>query len=233
MFRRSMHALARLETALLIAWLALAGLAWAFLTLGGEMAEGETLAFDRRILMALRDPADPANPVGPRWLAESMRDVTALGGFTVLALVSTLSVIALLLHGRRRQAGVLAGAVIGAQVSADLLKAVYGRPRPEFIPHDMYVYATSFPSGHSTVAAATWLTLAGVVASLEPTRPIRGLSLIAAALLVVAVGFSRVYLGVHWPSDVLAGWTLGGAWALGAWMALRTGTAAPRKVGDL
>jgi len=225
--------LARVETVSLILWLAVAGAVWAFLSLGGEMAEGETLAFDRRILMALRNPADPADPIGPRWLAESLRDVTALGGFTVLTLVAIVAVLALVFHGKRKQALVFAAVVVCAQLSANLLKGLYARPRPDFLPHDMFVYSASFPSGHSTVAAATYLALATTIASLEPKARTKTLAYVMAALIIVAVGFSRVYLGVHWPSDVLAGWTLGSAWALAGWIVLRRMAAIRPKVGNL
>jgi undecaprenyl-diphosphatase len=83
------------------------------------------------------------------------------------------------------------------------------------------VYSASFPSGHSTLSAATYLTLAVLIASLEPNRGTKAMVFVLAAAMVLAIGFSRVYLGVHWPSDVLAGWSLGGAWALGAWTVLR------------
>jgi undecaprenyl-diphosphatase len=212
---------ARLETVSLVLWLGVAGSIWAFMTLGGEMAEGETLAFDRRILMALRNPADLSDPIGPRWLQESLRDVTALGGFTVLWLIVLISALAFLFHGKRRQAVLFVAVVAMAQLSANLLKGVYGRPRPDFLPHDMFVYAGSFPSGHSTVAAATWLALATMIASLEPKAHTKALAYGAAVVVILAVGFSRIYLGVHWPSDVLAGWTLGAGWALAGWIALR------------
>jgi undecaprenyl-diphosphatase len=211
----------RLETVTLILWLGVAGSVWAFMSLGGEMAEGETLAFDRRILVALRNPADLTDPVGPRWLEESLRDVTALGGFTVLWLIVAVSALAFLFHGKRRQAGLLVTVAVLAQLSANLLKGVYGRPRPDFLPHDMFVYAGSFPSGHSTVAAAAWLTLATMIASLEPKAHTKALAYAAAIFVILTVGFSRIYLGVHWPSDVLAGWTLGAGWALAGWIALR------------
>ena len=224
---------ARLETVSLILWVAVAGAVWAFLALGGEMAEGETLAFDRRILMALRNPADPADPLGPRWLAEALRDVTALGGFTVLTLITVVATLAFAFHGKRRQALILPAVVICAQLSANLLKGIYGRPRPDFLPHDMFVYSASFPSGHSTVAATTWLMLATLIASLETTAATKALAYGIAGLIILAVGFSRVYLAVHWPSDVLAGWTLGSAWALAGWIVTRRMAAIRPEVGNL
>ena len=193
---------------------------WGFFEVAGEVAEGETQAFDRHILMALRSVADPNDPIGPRTFEEAMRDVTALGGFTVLTVVTVVGALAFLIHGRRRHALVLVGAVLLAQASSEIAKALYGRPRPDLVSHGSYVYSGSFPSGHSMLSAATYLTLAMLIASVEPTRGAKRLSFGLAVLLVLAIGFSRVYLGVHWPSDVLGGWSLGAAWALGAWFVL-------------
>ncbi len=212
--------LKRLETRALLLWFALAGAVWAFLGLAGEMAEGELTAFDRKILLALRDPHDLANPIGPKAFEESMRDMTALGGVTVLTLVVVAATLVLLFHRKHRQALVFAATIAATFVSSELLKHVYNRPRPDLVPHGSYVYSASFPSGHSTLSAATYLTLATVIASLEPERGTKALIYVVAVLVVMAVGFSRIYLGVHWPSDVLAGWALGSAWAFVAWIAL-------------
>lgn len=209
----------RVETASLVLWLLVVGAIWGFLKFAGEVSEGETLAVDKRILLALHNPGDP---MGPRAFEESMRDVTALGGVTVLTLVTITATLALLFHGRRRHALVFASVVIATQVSATLLKDLYDRPRPHLVQHGSYVYSASFPSGHSTLSAATYLTLAMVIASLEPRTATKVLTFVVAGLVIIFVGFSRIYLGVHWPSDVLAGWVLGAAWALGGFIVLRT-----------
>jgi undecaprenyl-diphosphatase len=213
--------LRRFETAVLI-WVVLAaGVLWGFLELGGEMVEGETRTFDERLILALRTPGDPNNPIGSRSIEEAVRDVTALGGTTLVTVVTIVGVLAFLFHGRRRHALVLAGGVILASVSSDMIKSFYDRPRPDLVPHGAYVYSGSFPSGHSTLSAATYLILAMLIASLEPRRRTKALVYGVAALVLVSVGFSRVYLGVHWPSDVMAGWCLGALWALVAWFVLR------------
>jgi undecaprenyl-diphosphatase len=200
--------------------IAAAGAFWAFFSIASEVGEGETLDFDKKILLALRNPADLSDPIGSRSLQEAMRDVTALGGVTVVTLATTVGVLAFLLHRKRWHAAVLAGTVIAADVVSELLKSFYGRPRPELVPHGSYVYSSSFPSGHSTLSAATYLTLAMLISSLEPNRGTKSMVFVLAVAMVLGIGFSRVYLGVHWPSDVLAGWCLGAAFALAGWTAL-------------
>jgi undecaprenyl-diphosphatase len=212
--------LRRIESRALILVIGAAGAFWAFFNIASEVGEGDTSALDRHILLALRNPADPSDPIGSRSFEEAMRDVTALGGVTVMTLVSTVAVLAFLMHRRFWHAGILAGTVFLAFVSSEGLKHLYGRPRPDLVPHGSYVYSASFPSGHSTLSAATFLTLAVLIASLEPNRGTKIMVFGLATLLVLGIGVSRVYLGVHWPSDVLAGWSLGAAWALAAWTAL-------------
>ena len=210
----------RLETRALLLWLGVVGVMWGFFDLAGEMREGETKAFDSDILLALRRPGDLADPIGSRAFEESMRDVTALGGVTFLTLLTVVATLALLIHGKWKRALVFASTVIAADLSSEVLKQIYDRPRPTLVPHGSYVYSASFPSGHSTMSAATFLTLATIIASLEPDRATKSLAYAVAVALTVMVGFSRVYLGVHWPSDVLGGWSLGAAWALVAWIVL-------------
>lgn len=219
--RRPLLTLIRwVEGRVLLILLAAAGSLWAFLDIAGEVTEGETTDLDHRLLLALRNPADPNDPLGPRNLEESLRDITALGGFTVLTLVTVVSALIFLFHRKRLHAAVLVGAVLLAQACSSLAKAFYDRPRPDLVSHGSYVYSGSFPSGHSMMSAATYLTLAMLIASLETRRRTKVLVYTLAVLLVVAVGLSRIYLGVHWPSDVLGGWAFGAAWSLMAWIVL-------------
>jgi undecaprenyl-diphosphatase len=194
----------------------------AILRLGGEVREGETGGIDRRIIEMLRVPGHPHLPIGPRWLQEMMRDVTALGGTTFVILATSLAVAALVFHRNWRRAGVLALIMICAQSCDELLKGVYNRPRPDFAPAGTYVYAQSFPSGHSTASAALWLSLAMIAASFEAERRAKAFWLVVAGLVITGVGASRVFLGVHWPTDVLAGWMLGACWALAGWLVWRS-----------
>jgi undecaprenyl-diphosphatase len=218
--RRASQLLRRLESRALAALVAGAGAAWAFLAVADEMREGGTLPIDRRILLALRRPGDPADPIGSQSLQEAMRDITALGGFTVLTLVTVLGAAMFLLHGKVRHAVVFVAAVLVGQFGSETLKSFYDRPRPDLVPHAVYVYSASFPSGHSMLSATVYLTLAALVASLEARRAAKALVFGVAILVMAAVGVSRVYLGVHWPSDVLAGWCAGAALAFAAWFVL-------------
>ena len=212
--------LRRIETRALLIWLACAGAIWGFFNIASEVVEGDTDIVDRRLLMMLRRPENLSDPIGPRWVEESMRDVTALGGFTFLTIATVVAVLLFSFHGKRRQAWILAGAVLAAQLSSEVLKTFYDRPRPNLVPHHSYVYTQSFPSGHSALSAAVFLTLATLIASVEKRPKSKILIYVLAVIATIGVGFSRVYLGVHWPSDVLAGWSLGATWAFGAWIVL-------------
>lgn len=220
MIERLKSLLGKLETRTLVLLLALVGAPWLFLAVADEVSEGETAAIDRNLLLALRTPGQPSDPIGPRWLEEAVRDVTALGGFTLLTLLTIVTTVLLVFHRRRREALIFAATVIAAQASSQLLKGLYERERPSLVAHGSYVYSHSFPSGHSAMAAAVFLTLATVVASVEPRRRTKALIYGLAIIAVLGVGVSRVYLGVHWPTDVLGGWALGTSWALVGWLLL-------------
>ncbi len=196
----------------------LTGAIWAFIELADEVVEGETRALDEKFLLLLRNPDDLSDPLGPYWLEEMGRDFTALGGVGVLTLV-TLSVLGFLLLRRQFHACLyVAVAVGGGILMSSLLKMAFARPRPDLVAHGSYVYTASFPSGHSMMASAVYFTLAALLASLELSARVRAYLLVIAAFFSLLVGVSRVYLGVHWPTDVLAGWAAGTAWALLCWL---------------
>lgn len=195
-------------------------LAFALIADGVLKDEPEALhAFDTAILLGLRSPADPADPIGPLWLEIAARDITSLGSAAVLFLVVALSLGYLLVTRRPGPAILLVVAVGGGQILSSLLKIGFSRVRPDLVPHSVDVYTASFPSGHAMLAAVTYLTLAAILASVERERRRRLYVLGAAVFLTILVGTSRVYLGVHWPTDVLAGWCLGSAWAVLCWTA--------------
>lgn len=202
------------ELGLAVLMLLAAGGTWLLVELVDEVREGELQDLDTRILLSLRSEADPADPIGPPWLEEAGRDVTALGGVAILT-VLTVGVAIYLLLIRAHHLALFVGATVGSGLLVgSLLKMFFARPRPDLVPHGSYVYTSSFPSGHSMMSALTFLTLALLLARVHPQRYLRIYLVVIAVLLTVAVGASRVYLGVHWPTDVLAGWTAGALWAI-------------------
>jgi undecaprenyl-diphosphatase len=210
---------AQREFAVLAALALAAGAIWAFAELADDVFEGETHAFDEWILLALRSATDRADPLGPGWLEELMRDVTALGSTGLLTFI-TLAVAGFLALERKTNAALFVlVAVGGGMLLSTGLKMGFDRPRPDLVSHGSIVYTASFPSGHSMLSAVAYLTLGALLARVQPRRLLKLYLLGLAILLTVAVGASRVYLGVHWPTDVLAGWAIGAAWALFCWAA--------------
>lgn len=188
---------------------ALLGLFW----LGSEVLEGDTFALDKAILRVLRSAQDAALPLGPHWLPQSVTDITALGGFTVLTLLTCLVVGFLLASRKPGTALFVALAITSGALLSTALKGLFVRQRPEIVPHLVQVSSTSFPSGHAMNSAMVYLTLAALLARSQEEAKVRVYLIAAAITLTAMIGFSRVYLGVHWPSDVLAGWTFGALWA--------------------
>ena len=210
-----------LEFSVLAAVLLVAGGLLAFMTLAQEIREGGTRAFDRAILLALRHPDDLARPIGPGWLQSLARDITAFGGTGILVLIS-LAVTGFLALAHKRGAAILVFASVGGGILlSSLLKSGFERPRPDLVPHAVQVYTASFPSGHAMLSAVTYLTLGALLARIQPRPGLKFYILGLAVLLTVLVGASRVYLGVHWPTDVLGGWCMGAAWAMLCWLVAR------------
>ena len=207
------------ELSLLACLLVVAGGIWLFLGIAEEVHEGDLAQFDRRVLLSLRNPADVEDPLGPPWLEEAMRDLTALGSTVVLALITLATALYLVLAGKRRVALFLLVAVAGGVVLGSILKLVFERARPDLVTHAARVFTASFPSAHSMMSAVTYLTLGTLLARVQGRRRLKIYLIGLAILVTLAVGISRIYLGVHWPSDVLAGWALGASWAMLCWVA--------------
>jgi undecaprenyl-diphosphatase len=203
----------------LVALVALTAGVWMFIEIADEIVEQEPIRFDEKLLLALRSANDPADPIGPAWLTEMARDLTALGGTGVLTFVTLATLGYLLLAGHRRAAVLALVAIAGGILFSTLLKLGFDRPRPDLVPHGARVYTASFPSGHSMMAAVTWLTLAAILTRVIAAPLLKAYVLLVAVAVALLVGVSRVYLGVHWPSDVLAGWSAGAAWAALCWLA--------------
>jgi undecaprenyl-diphosphatase len=206
----------RQKTAL-ISVLAVAFLLFSFGFVAEEVVGGESMAFDRRVIAALRNPASPGEPWGPPWLQEAARDVTSLGSIVVVTIMTVAIVGYLLLSRERAEALLMTVAVSGGIALNDALKLAFARPRPDVEFHAARVFTTSFPSGHASLSAIAYLTIGALLARSQSSLKIGLYVMSLAVFLTVLIGISRIYLGVHYPTDVLGGWCVGAAWAVACW----------------
>ena len=203
-------------------WLLVAGTAVAaalllLLYIASTVRSGAGLSFDRALMLAMRVPGHPAVPAGGPGTAAAMRDLTALGSGTVLTLVVTLVAAFLILKRQWRAVTLAVVAVVSGSLTISLLKWFFARARPTLVEQLVHETSKSFPSGHAGNSAIVYLTLASLMFPVIRETRVRVFVVAAAMALVGAIGISRVYLGVHWPSDVLGGWLFGSLWALGWW----------------
>lgn len=198
--------------ALFLVFVLVLGFGW----LAEEVMEGDTARFDLAVITALRTPGDLTDPLGPPWVEEMGRDVTALGSFSFLGFLFAATAGYLLLIRKRGLALLMTAAVLGGTVVSTLLNYGIDRPRPDF-PHTARVFTPGFPSGHATLATITFLTLGALLTRVNADGRVKAYFMALAVFLTVMVGLSRMYLGVHYPSDVIAGWCVGGAWAVLCW----------------
>lgn len=204
------------EVGVLIAVFIGAALMLGFGLLASEVAEGDTKHFDMAVLMAFRTPGHPADLLGPPWVEEMVRDLTALGSYAFIVLIVVASIGYLLLVHKYSLALVVMAAELGGMLMSTLLKTAFDRPRPD-IEHAARVFTASFPSGHATLSAVTFLTLGALLTRTNADERVKLYFMAVVVFLTMIVGTSRVYLGVHYPSDVLAGWCIGSAWAVLCW----------------
>ncbi|SFI07410.1 phosphatase PAP2 family protein [Planctomicrobium piriforme] len=209
------------EPAVLVSMLLLLAAGMSFVHLADEVSEGETHQFDRWLLRALRTPENPAIPVGPVWLAEVARDTTSLGGYGCLIFFTLIVTGYLWLDKKQHLALFLFASATSGYLLSSVLKDLFQRPRPDIVPHLDTVASTSFPSGHSMNAAIIYLTLGTLIATAVGRKRLKVYVIAVALFLTFAVGCSRVFLGVHYPTDVAAGWMAGLSWALLCWLAAR------------
>ena len=191
---------------------------WGFIKIADEVFEGETQAFDRWALQVMRDSDDPTDLWGPLWFEEIGRDATALGGVAWLTFTTLVIAIYLWLDDKVHMMVFTVGAATSGALISIGLKSLYDRPRPDLVTQLSHVYSSSFPSGHSMLSAIVYLTVGSLLAAVMPTRPLKIYVLSVAIILTLSVGLSRVYLGVHYPTDVLAGWLAGLVWSLLCWL---------------
>lgn len=201
--------------------LVLGGLAGLLLLLAKiieDVVTKESGSFDRTVLLALRVSGNLSKPAGPYWLQSSFADITSLGSPTIITLLTVVSAAYLAVVGRKRLSLLVAVSIALGSIVEKLMKIGFDRARPEIVPHFVTVHSLSFPSGHAMLSAITYLTIGALIARTQVNWRVRCFVLGISVMTTVLIGFSRVYLGVHWPTDVLAGWTAGAAWALATWL---------------
>lgn len=209
--RKSLVIATLIATGLLAAWLVV-----------GLLTPGGLAAIDHRILAMLHNVYDPNDPIGPDWFDGVMRDLTALGSNVIIILITIAAASILAMTRRTGPAVLLVSAIISSFVINAVMKAIIDRPRPDFIAPSVDVASASFPSSHAMLAAVLYLLLAGIASREIADRRPAIVLMTSAAILVFVIGVTRVYLGAHWPSDVLAGWLLGTAAALASWQLARS-----------
>lgn len=219
--RRGLAWIGKHEPEVLIALLLCVVALWGFVEISDEVLEGDTAAFDEWAVRSLRRADDPAQPIGPRWMTEVGRDITALGGVAVLTMLTVAVSGFLWLRRMHHAMWLVIGSTLGGVVASLLLKQLFHRPRPELVPHLSDVYTSSFPSGHAMLSATVFLTLGTLLSRFVTGYALKAYLLIIALSLTLLVGVSRVYMGVHYPTDVLAGWAAGLLWALICWLVAR------------
>jgi len=213
--------LKRVEFPMLLAGIVIAGGMWGFLELMEVARDTSPHSLDSEILLFFRVPGHPDMPIGPAWLQGAVRDITALGSASVLTLITAAAAIYLFLIKRPATALFVIASIASGQMLSSLLKAGVDRPRPELVSHMAQETSLSFPSGHAMISALVFLTLGALVSRAVHGRTTKIYVLSLAVFITLLVGVSRIYLGVHWPSDVLAGWCAGFAWAMLWWLAAR------------
>lgn len=184
-----------------------------FLGLALLIVSGRSFSLDTTLIMLFRDPANPAVPLGPAWFHEAVRDMTALGSFVGLFFMAMTATLALWLCGYRHLAIGLVVSLLAALLVSNGLKIAIGRERPDIVGHAALTFTASFPSGHAFLSAVTLLSIAGFVGLASRREDIKRLCIVLAWVMIILIGVSRIYLGVHWPTDVIGGWLLGIAWS--------------------
>jgi undecaprenyl-diphosphatase len=194
------------------------GALFGLIALMDGVVEGSTRAFDTAILKVFRNSANLAEPIGPPWLPDMVRDLTSLGSTAVLTLITVGAIGYLMIDRKPGAALFVLVAIGGGTMVSSMLRIGVQRLRPDLVPALVHETSPSFPSGHAMLSTVTYLTIGVILARVQPGRRMKIYILTAAAVVALIVGVSRVYLGVHWPTDVLAGWCAGAAWALFCWL---------------
>jgi len=198
----------------------LTGLA-VFVALAAQLGTPSVQRFDETVVRSLRNTEDLAQPLGPDWFKELARDFTALGGYGILSTITILVTTFLHLERRPARAHFVVVAIVAGYSLSMTLKALIARPRPDIVPWLSHVHSSSFPSGHSMMSAVVYLSLGLMLSDLTSRRLVKTFVVVAPLTISSLVGFSRVYMGVHYPTDIVAGRWLGISWSLACWLAIR------------
>lgn len=213
--------LKRVDFQLLLSFLAILLLVLLFRQIANWIDAGTTDRIDYELLRLCRDDTPDLKPRGSSRFVGAVRDFTALGSGTVLTLLVITVFMYYFLQGRWRTGlFLLVTSTLGWGLM-EWTKDTYARPRPTVVPHLVTESSYSFPSGHAKMSAVIYLTLGALLAGNSKRRSVKIFWLSLAILLTLLIGCSRVYLGVHHPSDVLAGWLAGAAWAMFAFLLAR------------
>lgn len=213
-FTRLINWVASHERAVLAGWLLIVAGTWAFFGIAASVSGGHSKEFDEQVVRMFRQPDQPQETIGPKWLAQFAREITALGSYSALMIVVTISAIFLSAADQKIALRTLLWASLSGYGFMALLKLRFQRPRPDLVPHLADFHSSSFPSGHALMSALVYVTLAFQLLRVVRKRRLRFAIIVTAIMLTTVVGASRVFLGVHFPSDVLAGWTAGLVWSL-------------------
>lgn len=198
----------------------IAGL-WLFIEITEQVTDHQTQSFDDYVLTSFRESSDLSDPIGPEWGEEVARDITSLGSKTLLVLI-VLSVAGFLfLKGHPGQGWLILGVSLAGLLLTLGLKSLFMRARPDVVPHLGSAVTQSYPSGHTMMSAVIYLSLAAMLSYIQTSRRVKLFIITVGMLITFLVGVSRVYLGVHYPTDVLAGWAIGLAWAAFCWIIFR------------
>lgn len=181
-------------------------LSYGFAKIAATVVSGKTTGFDEAVMRFMGQHQVP-------WISNLMVELTMLGTGIVVAMIVAVSALFLWLYDYKNSSTLLLVTTLGGILLNNVLKLGFDRPRPQFFEWGTHVMSSSFPSGHAMSAAIVYPTVAYLAARLQKTHFARVTTMLAAALLVLLICLSRVYLGVHYPTDVLAGVVVGLAWS--------------------
>ncbi|WP_367118037.1 phosphatase PAP2 family protein [Brevundimonas sp.] len=187
-----------------------------FVEVADDMTEADGQMFDQAVLHWLQPVA--GQPRGPWWLQEAAADLTSLGGISVLTLFAVIAFSFLLIQRKRLSALLLVVGLAGGVALSEGLKALFERARPPAAYQAVETLNASFPSGHALLSTVFYLTLGVMLTRAFPQKRFKAFVLGSAILIALLIGLTRVYLGAHWATDVLAGWCAGAAWAMALWL---------------